>query len=340
MRFTSSSFILLTGLLISLSLCAGAQNTSPESSSPQPPPGGDFAVENPTAEKVPADVILIKGAEPSASDSSTPVPESGSIHENVYRNRYFGLQYLLGPDWIQKYTGPPPSDSGYYVLTQLQPSKQFKGPSPGTILISAQDLFFSRVPARTALQIVKRRQGLLTADYKLERQPAEVKIAGHTFYRMDYMSPVAELHWYTLTTEIRCHAVEFTMIGQDTALLEALVQKLDKLRTSENPESPAGEPPVCVKDYATGDNVALRVDPVLTDRKFNAIPVRITIDKNGKVKHVHVISAFREQAKAITDALLQWEFKPYKLNGQLVEVETGIMFGGATRGQGRSGTSD
>jgi hypothetical protein len=70
-----------------------------------------------------------------------------------------------------------------------------------------------------------------------------------------------------------------------------------------------------------------KVDPILADRRFNPIPVRIIIDTEGKVKHVHFLSAFPEQAKGITDALLQWRFKPYLRDGQPVEVETGIMFG-------------
>jgi hypothetical protein len=84
-----------------------------------------------------------------------------------------------------------------------------------------------------------------------------------------------------------------------------------------------------VKDYASGENVTHRVNPVLSEGKFNAIPVRLVIDKNGRVKHVHVISAFPDQSKIITDALLQWEFRPYRLNGRAVEVETGIIFGAA-----------
>jgi len=36
---------------------------------------------------------------------------------------------------------------------------------------------------------------------------------------------------------------------------------------------------------------------------------------------------YAEQAKAITDALGQWKFKPHLRGGQPVEVETGIMFG-------------
>jgi hypothetical protein len=75
--------------------------------------------------------------------------------------------------------------------------------------------------------------------------------------------------------------------------------------------------------------VIQKVEPVLTDRRFNSIPVRIIISKEGKVKHIHFLSAFPEQSKAITDALMQWQFKPYLRDGKPVEVETGILFGTA-----------
>ena len=74
-----------------------------------------------------------------------------------------------------------------------------------------------------------------------------------------------------------------------------------------------------------------KVDPVFTERRFNPVPVRIIIDKEGKVKHVHFLSAFPDQAKVITDALSQWRFRLYLRNGRPVEVETGIMFGRAPR---------
>src|SRR4051812_2123340 len=35
-----------------------------------------------------------------------------------------------------------------------------------------------------------------------------------------------------------------------------------------------------------------RVDPILTDRRFNSIPVRFVIDTSGKVKFIHFISSF------------------------------------------------
>jgi hypothetical protein len=88
---------------------------------------------------------------------------------------------------------------------------------------------------------------------------------------------------------------------------------------------------VCVKDFATGANVVARVDPIFSQAKFNLVPVRIIIDKKGKVKHIHFLSAFPDQAKAITDALGQWKFKPYVRDGIPLEVETGIIFGRAVR---------
>src|SRR3982074_665081 len=53
---------------------------------------------NPPA-KVPAGVILVKGAWSSASDSVTPLPEGGSVTSNVFSNQYFGVTYALPPDW-------------------------------------------------------------------------------------------------------------------------------------------------------------------------------------------------------------------------------------------------
>ncbi len=315
-----------------ISAFAVAQDESPKDV--PPPQGGDFS-SNPEAKKVPQDVILVKGAVPSASDSATPLPEGGAITEKIYTNAYFGMAYALPAGWRQKFLGPPPSDSGYFVLTQIEPGKNFKGPDSGTILISAQDMFFNLSPATTALELINFRKSRLLTDYKVERLPTEVKIANRSFVRMDYMSPIAELHWYMLATQIRCHAVEFLLTSRDPALLESLVKSMDTMVLPEEAAPASGRGggafPVCVKGYASQDNIVNRVDPVFTERKFNPIPVRIVIDKYGKVKHVHVISAFPEQSKAITDALLQWEFRPYRVNGQAVEVETGIVFGAVRR---------
>jgi hypothetical protein len=296
--------------------------------------GGDFS-NNAAAKKLPPETILVKGAWSSASDSTTPVPEGGRMAKNVYTNSYFGLTYSFSADWTEKYSGPPPSDSGYYVLAQIRPSDTFKGASRGSILIGARDLFFTLTPASNAHELVNFTTANLSADYKLERAPAEVRIADHSFVRFDYASPVAQLHWSVLATEIRCHAVQFVVTSRDTNLIESVIQEMNtmKLPAAANPTSGTGgdDVPVCVKDYATGENLLERVDPIFTERRFNAVPVRVVIDKEGKVKHIHFLSAFPEQAAAVGDALRQWRFKPYIRDGQPVEIETGILFGRAPR---------
>jgi riboflavin biosynthesis pyrimidine reductase len=133
-----------------------------------------------------------------------------------------------------------------------------------------------------------------------------------------------------MATEIRCHAVQVVLSSRDTKLLESLVLDLNKMKlTAEAGTIGGGSHPVCIKDYATDANVISRVDPIFSDHKFNPVPVRIIIDKEGKVKHIHFLSAFPDQAKVITDALGQWRFKPYRRDGKPVEVETGLMFGRA-----------
>jgi hypothetical protein len=320
MHINVARYLVLLGISLAL---LGSALGAPQS-------GGDFS-SNPDAKKLPTDTILVKGAWSSASDSVTPVPEGGRVAKNVYANKYFGLTYTFSPDWTQKYSGPPPSDSGYYVLAQISPGDTFKGTSRGSILITAQDLFFTLTPAANALELVNFTTANLSTDYQVEQPATEVKIAGHSFVRFSYVSPVAQLHWTVLATQIRCHAVQFVITSRSTELIEGLFQTMKdmNLPADANPTLGAGggDLPVCIKDYATGENVTERVDPVFTERRFNPVPVRIIIDKEGKVKHIHFLSAFPEQAAVLTDALWQWRFKPYIRDGHPVEVETGIMFG-------------
>lgn len=322
--FTAFIFALL------LSLSGAAQSAKPQT---VPANGGDFSNNVQPVNEVPSGVILVKGAWSSASDTVTPVPEGGSIANNAFTNKYFGIDYPLSADWAEKYKGPPPSDTGRYVLTQLSPTETFKGPARGTILITAQDMFFTPLPANNALELVNFSKKHLQADYQVEMPPTPTKIAGASFTFFAYWSPVAQLHWYVLATQIRCHALEIIMSSRDTKLLENLTLDLNQMKlpgeASPTGGNGGGDFPVCIKDYASGENVITRVDPIFTEHRFNPVPVRIIVDREGKIKHIHFLSAFPDQAKVISDALAQWRFKPFLQEGKPFEVETGILFGNA-----------
>ena len=251
-----------------------------------------------------------------------------------YDNPYFGLTLPLPAGWVQKYEGPPPSDSGYYVLAQLRPGEDSQNPGPsremarGTLLIAAQDVFFTTTHATGPLELINYTRDHLQADYRVERPPTNVTIAGRDFVRFGYVSQVAGLHWRFFATQIRCHVVEFIFTSADTRLLETLTRNLSSLKSP--PGGDAGEP-VCIKGYASPATILERVDPVFLEQRYNQVPVRVIIDREGKVKHIHFLSAFPTQSQAISVALAQWRFKPYLRNGQPVEVETGMLFGRVPR---------
>lgn len=324
-------------LVLALSVLSPAwgQGARPQSA---PKNGGDFSNNMQPQTKVPAGVILVKGAWSSASDSLTPLPEGGNVINNVFSDQYFGMTYSLPRDWTEKYKGPPPSDSGRYVLAEIRPANTYNGPIRGSILIAAQDMFFTPLPVANALELIDYTKDHLQADYRVELPPTAVKIASRSFRFFAYESPVAQLHWYVAATQIRCHTVEIVLTSRDTKLLERLMLDMNKMKlpveASPTTGAGGGAVPVCIKDYARDENVIARVDPIFTEHRFNPVPVRVIIDREGKVKHIHFLSAFPDQAKAITDALGQWKFRPYLRGGQPVEVETGLMFGRAPHAAG------
>ena len=262
---------------------------------------------------VPKNVILVKGAVPSTSDTTTPVPEDGRIGGGRYRNAYFGLTYPIPAGWTEQPAGPPPSDAGGYVLTQfaLMDGERVKA----HVLVTAQDLFFIPFAASNAKDVMAATRSFVPERYNVEQGRDETSIAGRTFYRLAYSAPASGLHWRIFSTDTRCHALTFTFTSTDTTALDDAEKALSQLTL-------ANDAPACVNDYEPIE----KTTPVFPQR-YNAIPVRLLIDKDGKVKHAHVLSAFPEQAEPILASLREWRFKPYVVNGRAVEVETGLVFG-------------
>jgi protein TonB len=55
-----------------------------------------------------------------------------------------------------------------------------------------------------------------------------------------------------------------------------------------------------------------------------AVILQAEISKNGTIENLHVISGHPMLAPAALDAVKQWRYKPYVLNGEPVEVETQV----------------
>jgi len=250
-----------------------------------------------------------------------PLPEDGKVLGGVYRNDYFDLSYPLPEAWTEGLQGPDPSDTGYYVLTELVPQPELNA----TMLIAAQDMFFASKPHGDVAAMVRDfRQAMSEVDgMTIDREPTEVKVGDRLFHRVDFSG--VGLYRATFTTAIRCHAVSFNLTARDPELLANLASSVDKLSSVAKGDS-RSPVPICVDNYAVPENTLQRVEPAPVGPRFTPIPVRIIVDNQGGVKHIHVIHATAEQRKSIEDALRQWKFKPYELNGRPVEIETGLVF--------------
>ncbi|MBV9625060.1 MAG: energy transducer TonB [Acidobacteria bacterium] len=59
-------------------------------------------------------------------------------------------------------------------------------------------------------------------------------------------------------------------------------------------------------------------------RKEGSVELLATISKEGYIKDVRVLKGDSLFARSATDAVRQWKYRPYLLNGQPVEIKTEI----------------
>lgn len=268
--------------------------------------------------------VAAMAAQPLAiTDPGNAQPEDGAVVDGVYVNPYFALRYPLPPGWKEGLRPPRPSYTGYYVLTTPAPLEGARA----TILVAVQDAFFAAESLSSAMALVADLAQTSPAGDRITAGPSVVQIAGHPFARVAISeTPLSQI---VLATEIRCHVVIFTFTSAAPERLEQLAASLDSLSLAAvgSPATAATSPiPACIKDYATKETILKKVDPLPAGPQFLKIPVRIVIGTDGKVKHIHVIRAFPEQRKSIEEALAEWEFKPYRANGEPAEIETGLVF--------------
>jgi protein TonB len=55
-----------------------------------------------------------------------------------------------------------------------------------------------------------------------------------------------------------------------------------------------------------------------------AVQLLATISKEGQISNLSVLNGDSILARAATDAVRQWKYKPYYLNGEPVEIQTQI----------------
>ena len=77
------------------------------------------------------------------------------------------------------------------------------------------------------------------------------------------------------------------------------------------------------------DKPIFQVRPVYPEeakaaRISGSVVLHVIIDKQGMPAHINILKGARELQKSAIDAVQQWRWQPYLLNGEPIEVETDI----------------
>ena len=257
-----------------------------------------------------------------------PEPEDSGVKNGVFMAEYFGLRYPLPAGWTEDLKGPEPSATGYYSLAALKPDDGLAA----TMQISAQDNFFAAEPVEHSTDFLVDMKQHLDPSLAPMGAVVSVEIGGRSFSRLEYSG--AGLNHSVFATEIRCHTLIISITSGSKETIAGLVQSLQKMtfspevRSGGSSRSDAPNPawPLCLRDYVSPADTVHKVDPEMTGPRYGSVPLRIIIGADGKIEHVHAIAGFPEQIKSVTGALVQWEFKPYMVDGKPVVVETGLLF--------------
>lgn len=92
---------------------------------------------------------------------------------------------------------------------------------------------------------------------------------------------------------------------------------------------PVAAGPVHVSSGVLEGQIILKRQPVYPPIAIAAhiegtVILQATISKTGAIEHLHVLSGHPMLRQAAIDAVSQWRYRPYVLNGQPVEVETTV----------------
>jgi protein TonB len=96
--------------------------------------------------------------------------------------------------------------------------------------------------------------------------------------------------------------------------------------------SPSLRPTLSTVNVSQGVSAGLLIKKVAPSYPPNALRMQVegnvdliaTISKEGKISNIKVVSGDGQLTKAAVDAVKQWKYKPYLLNGEPVEIQTQV----------------
>ena len=280
------------------------------------------------------------------------VPPLGSFKDETYSNEFFDFEYPLSSDWVretqamQKKT-PTGGQTPHILLAAVHIPQHAAPPEADTsFVLSARE--------STGLNCDRYLQAL--ADSLHSRKEAKqngtvtaLTIAGHDFYRADFEFREGPSYRTFLCTRSKDYLLQWNIAGLSKSAVESVVSTLNAIRAPQTRTAPgvlpAGDPTSKVTGAVTPITpqvTRVRVAQGVTSgmKIKDAVPVypeqakyahiqgmvlmSVVINKNGEVEDLEVLDGPIELVVSAVNAVRQWKYRPYILNGKPVEVSTQI----------------
>jgi TonB family protein len=294
----------------------------------------------------------------SSSSSGTLRFEDGAIANGVYSNECLGFSYPIPAGWEVNgaVTGGGKAKRLSYkslALLFLQPEK---GKLPGSrILLTARDAAGEKGTAEDFVtNAVSEQLNSPTEHRELVRDTFAVYYGGKHFFRSDYKGALHDgvpLFFAYVYTEFRGYFIGATLASGTPEGLDEAAGSLHEISFQEDQANPKcsassdGAPTSGVVDstrvrISQGVATGLIINKVQPDypplarqaRIQGQVVLQALIDKDGNIEKLDLVSGHPMLAPAALQAVKQWKYKPYLLNGEPVKVQTEIIVNFALSG--------
>lgn len=293
----------------------------------------------------------LAGAQSPDQTVGRPGLEDGTLVNKTYTNAYLGFSYPIPDGWeVSRDVGSEWDGKAHRFPSgglELLIVDRYTGSFRNRILVSALDATgFSVTTSGFVSRIV--RDAINETGGELVREPFAVTFAGQPFFRADYKQTFngGTQSGAFVCTKLSGYFVGWMFVASSPGELEGFVGKLQRLSflgdmpgatggiggsPSSTPESNLGQPlRVRISQGVSTDLLVTNVQPQYPGgarqaRVQGSVVLKAVIDKNGDVEQLTLVSGHPLLAPAAIEAVKQWKYKPYLLNGEAVKVETQII---------------
>jgi TonB family protein len=287
-------------------------------------------------------------AQNSGVTASRPGPESGTIVSSTYANEFLGFWFPIPEGWqvnresigAEREGAAKRTSGGGLELVVLD--QHTARPFRNRIVLSALDATGMSV---TTQEYVSKFVGVQVKEdgRELVRDATDVELAGKHFFRADYRQPVSggALSEAFVCTKLGGYFVGWTFVAGSPQELESLVNSLQRLSfrdesrviagiISSRPPIGAARPQRIVVSQRVSESMLIKkIDPEYPDSARRehvegTVTLGAVIDKNGDVGQLSVVSGPTLLIPAALEAVRQWKYKPYLLNGEPLAMQTHV----------------